>query len=214
MKNRIEEPGFYCPKGWSVIHYDKDEKMTFHGWDSYTPQTHVFDEHGDVVFEFTTDDSGSLYINKTKEYFIAPLYGEENRQIKIVRCNRYEVFIYYYTEDIPISMKRFDLDHRNEADQEHWIKEEGFAIKETDKDLKELLNGDETFRYLMLGRLQSDCEYSLAYWNRKTDRLWTHSCDKQIKAMIALYNSFDEDEKPIWCTLNDIKSYKDEMFKD
>lgn len=214
MKRKIEEPGFYLPEGWSIVSYDKNERMIFHGWSSYTPQTHVFDQDGNVVFEYTEDDSGSIYINKTKEYFVAPFYGDANRHLQIDRCNEVEVLINYINEDFRVCLKRFDLGKPKTVDQADWIDDERLNIKEPDDQLKELLNDDETFRYKMLSRFQSDCECYLAYGNEDVRRLWTHSPEKQIKYMIALYNSFEDDKKPVWCNLNDIRSYKKEMIKE
>lgn len=72
-----------------------------------------------------------------------------------------------------------------------------------------VLQRDELFRYQLLGRLQSDCEYYLNYGNRNTGRLWAGSVNLQIKLMVELYNSFDE--KPEWLTIDEIVAYGKEM---
>ena len=38
--------------------------------------------------------------------------------------------------------------------------------------IDDVLQRDKVFRYKLLGRLQSDCEYYLNYGNRNTGRLW------------------------------------------
>ena len=37
---------------------------------------------------------------------------------------------------------------------------------------EEVLQYDKKFRYMLLSRLQADCEYYLNYGNRNTKRLW------------------------------------------
>ena len=66
--------------------------------------------------------------------------------------------------------------------------------------IDDVLQRDKVFRYKLLGRLQSDCEYYLNYGNRNTGRLWAGSVNLQIKLMVELYNSFDE--KPEWLTMD------------
>lgn len=75
----------------------------------------------------------------------------------------------------------------------------------------EVMQRDLEFRYLLLGRLQADCQYYLGYGNRNTKRLWAGNETKQIELMIKLYNSFREDEKPTWITMDEIMEYSQEM---
>lgn len=76
---------------------------------------------------------------------------------------------------------------------------------------KDILQSDEKFRYQLLGRLQSDCEYYLGYGNRSKNRLWAEDEVEQIKVMKALWNKFGDDEKPEWLTWNDILEYEIKM---
>ena len=78
---------------------------------------------------------------------------------------------------------------------------------EEDEDLKR----DLFFRYQLLGRLKSDCEYYLNFGNRSTRRLWAGNEKAQIEKMIALYNSFSEEEKPQWLTMEEILEYSKKM---
>lgn len=50
--------------------------------------------------------------------------------------------------------------------------------------IDDVLQRDKVFRYKLLGRLQSDCEYYLNYGNRNTGRLWAGSVNLQIKLMV------------------------------
>ena len=75
-----------------------------------------------------------------------------------------------------------------------------------------IMQRDLTFKYMLLGRLQADCEYHLGFGNRNTKRLWAGSEERQIDFMIKLYDSFSADEKPEWLTMDKIKEYSKEMI--
>ncbi len=78
-----------------------------------------------------------------------------------------------------------------------------------DDTIRGLLSSDTKHRYIMLGRFQSDCEYYLGYGCRSPHSLWAHDEQKQLDLMMMLYNSFDE--KPVWCPLEKIQYYQQEM---
>jgi len=77
--------------------------------------------------------------------------------------------------------------------------------------LQDLLLGEEAFRYQMLGRLQTDCEYYLSFRERTPNVLWAKDEKRHIKYMKALYKSFSV--KPEWITMEDIKNYEKLMVK-
>lgn len=54
------------------------------------------------------------------------------------------------------------------------------------KVIDNVLQRDDVFRYKLLGRLQSDCEYYLNCGNRNIGRLWAGSVNLQIKLMVEL----------------------------
>lgn len=85
------------------------------------------------------------------------------------------------------------------------------ANSEDRKIIDKVLQRDLVFRNQLLGRLQADCEYYLNYGNRNTKRLWTHNVNLQIELMIELYNSFKEEEKPGWLTMDEIIAYGKKM---
>ena len=60
----------------------------------------------------------------------------------------------------------------------------------------EVIHKDSVFRYQLLDRLRSDCEYYLNYGNRHPKSLWAGDEKLQIEFMIKLHESFKEDEKP------------------
>lgn len=72
-------------------------------------------------------------------------------------------------------------------------------------------NPDKEFRYMMLSRLQSDCEYFLGNGNGYIDTLWAKDINNHIKLMRDLYNTFKEDEKPEWITPEKIDEYERRM---
>ena len=76
-----------------------------------------------------------------------------------------------------------------------------------------LLITDEKFRYAMLSRLQSDCEYYLNWGNKNKKRLWAGNVKDQIKTMKLLYKTFSKDKKPKWLTYKQIKEYEARMEK-
>lgn len=76
---------------------------------------------------------------------------------------------------------------------------------------EEVLQYDKKFRYMLLSRLQADCEYYLNYGNRNTKRLWAGNERKQIEYMILLHDSFKGDEKPQWLTMDEILDYQKRM---
>lgn len=81
-------------------------------------------------------------------------------------------------------------------------------LKESNEDI--LRKGDE-FRYQLLSRLKSDCDYYLGNGNRNDKHLWAGNVKDQIQTMKDLYNSFSDDMKPEWISLEDIDNYEKEM---
>lgn len=75
-----------------------------------------------------------------------------------------------------------------------------------------LLKGNSQFRYQMLSRMKSDCDYYLGYGNRNERDLWANSVEKQLDYMQKIYDSFSDDMKPEWLTQEDINRYRKEML--
>ena len=69
---------------------------------------------------------------------------------------------------------------------------------------------DNTFNYMMLDRLKSDCEYYLGYGGRNAKQsLWAHDEQRQIDKMRELYDSLPI--KPKWLTMDKIDEYAARM---
>lgn len=77
--------------------------------------------------------------------------------------------------------------------------------------MEEQPSAEEKFNYMMLSRLQSDCDYYLGHGDRNERSLWAGNVSEQIVKMKELYNSFNDDKKPEWITLDDILEYENKM---
>lgn len=75
-----------------------------------------------------------------------------------------------------------------------------------------ILKSDAKFRYMMLSRFKSDCDYYLGYGNRSSNALWAKDEKEHIENMKALHNSFVGDDKPEWLTWEDILEYERKML--
>lgn len=75
----------------------------------------------------------------------------------------------------------------------------------------DVLQYDLKFRYMLLSRMQSDCEYYLNYGNRNAKRLWAGDERRQIEYMMLLHDSFNEADKPQWLTMDEILDFQKRM---
>ena len=66
------------------------------------------------------------------------------------------------------------------------------------------------FNYMLLGRLESDCEYFLHYGNGCEKHLWAHTVEAQIAKMKELWVLLEE--KPVWLPYEQILTYEKEML--
>lgn len=67
--------------------------------------------------------------------------------------------------------------------------------------------------YMMLDRLKADCDYFLGNGNGYEGHLYYKSVEEHCDEMEKLWNSFAEDEKPEWLTMEQIKEYREQMLK-
>jgi len=72
------------------------------------------------------------------------------------------------------------------------------------------------FRYMLLDRMRSDCDYYLNYETQCHpiyNHLWAHHDPAaQIAYMKYLWNSFPDDGKPEWLTMDQINDYERRMI--
>lgn len=78
-------------------------------------------------------------------------------------------------------------------------------------DTSEYTHKDSKFKYMLLDRLKQDCEYFLGNGNGAEKHLWAGNIDDQIKLMKDLYNSFSDNQKPEWISIEDIDNYEKQM---
>ena len=74
--------------------------------------------------------------------------------------------------------------------------------------IEEILKCEKSFRYQLLSRLKADCLYYLGNGERCKKHLWAGDEATQIAYMKALYNSFLDDVKPEWISMEDINSFE------
>lgn len=67
--------------------------------------------------------------------------------------------------------------------------------------------------YMMLSKLQADCNYFLGNGNGYEGHLYYKSVEKHCAEMEKLYNSFADYDKPEWLTLDQIHEYKTNMLE-
>lgn len=72
-----------------------------------------------------------------------------------------------------------------------------------------LTSRDETFRYMMLDRLRSDCDYFLGYGDAHL-KIVNYSIFNHIRKMKAIWISLPI--KPEWLSYADIINYQYRMF--
>lgn len=73
--------------------------------------------------------------------------------------------------------------------------------------------GNASFKYMLLDRMKSDCKYYLGNGNRLDKYLWAENVPEHIACMRALWNSFTEDGKPEWLTMEQINEYEKQMMQ-
>lgn len=89
----------------------------------------------------------------------------------------------------------------------------GNEVSVTFTSKRKIIPKELRFNYMLLSRLQSDCEYYLGYGGRCKDKLYCGDEQEQIDKMKELYNGFLGGEKPEWIDLNRISEYEKEMVK-
>lgn len=78
--------------------------------------------------------------------------------------------------------------------------------------MEDILKGDDTLRYMMLGRFQRDCEYYLGFGGRSKEVLWCKDEKQHIANMKAIYDTFDDQSKPQWLTWEQILAYEKQLL--
>ena len=72
----------------------------------------------------------------------------------------------------------------------------------------------DSYKYMLLDRLRTDCGYYLDGGNRNCKYLWGGSVKAHLDAMRALYNSFPKNDRPEWLTAKQIERYAAQMERE
>lgn len=116
----------------------------------------------------------------------------------------------YDVAEVLTGISDIDKMPKNLLDQIRSVVDKDSQRKTKKKLKKEDRNNKETL-YMLLDRLKTDCEYFLGNGNGNEKQLWAKDIDEQIAKMKELYNSFADNEKPEWITMDDINNYEKEM---
>lgn len=90
-----------------------------------------------------------------------------------------------------------------------FLKEEMVARHASNRKPWEFTPGDTKFNYMLLSRLQMDCDYFLGNGNRYEKNLWAGNVDDHIEMMKKIWNGFEE--KPEWLSMEQIEDYERKM---
>lgn len=77
--------------------------------------------------------------------------------------------------------------------------------------MKDVLKANASFRYMMLDRFRTDCEYYLGNGGRSKKFLWALDEKEHIQNMKDLYNTFNDADKPEWLTWEQILNYEKQI---
>lgn len=72
------------------------------------------------------------------------------------------------------------------------------------------MSKDETFKFQLLGRLKSDCDYFLGEGRGCEKNLWGKTIGEHTATMLELWDALSE--KPEWLTKEQILDYKEKMY--
>ena len=105
--------------------------------------------------------------------------------------------------------------HADDLDEGDLIKVDGeiWAVKSVSSySVSPEENSDDKFRYQLLSRMQSDCNYMLGNGGAGAIRyLDGENVDTHIHNMLELYNSFSDNAKPEWISVEEIEGYREKL---
>ena len=115
--------------------------------------------------------------------------------------------VIYILEDLAESDLEFDKDQVEEYFYE-LLETKPFETEDLEEEFNPL-NSNDDFKYQLLGRMKSDCEYFLGAGKRSEKHLWAPTVEEHISIMKKLYNSLSQ--KPEWISIEDIENYEAKM---
>lgn len=75
---------------------------------------------------------------------------------------------------------------------------------------------DSSIKYQFLSRMKTECKYITGPFGPKHRiefNLWADNVNDQIDNMKALWNSFSEEGKPEWLSMEQIDKYKEQLVE-
>jgi hypothetical protein len=69
------------------------------------------------------------------------------------------------------------------------------------------------YRYMLLSRMKSDCDYYLGNGHRAAKYLWGLDESEHIIAMYMIYDSFEKEQKPEWLTVEQLNNYEKQLLE-
>lgn len=90
--------------------------------------------------------------------------------------------------------------------------EPSYRVEETVECDEPFVRHPREIDYMMLSRLQSDCNYFLGSGNGYEGHLYYKEVNKHCDEMKNLYESFADEDKPEWLTAEQIEEYREKMI--
>ncbi|MBU5406790.1 hypothetical protein KQH97_00580 [Ruminococcus sp. MSJ-25] len=146
------------------------------------------------------ENNGAEFLNT--EYadamkMFAPIYGEWNDQRGSYKWQKLTIAADYYG---------YDWSEHKEA---HNSLGDCYATLHVYKEINEVIKNQKS-EYMLLGRLQMDCNYYLGAGNRNSKHLWAGTPKEQIEKMKELYSKLVV--KPEWLSEKNISDYEKAML--
>lgn len=139
--------------------------------------------------------SNAEYADAMKMF--APIYGEWNDQRGSYKWQKLTAAADYYV---------YDWSAHEEA---HNSLGDCYATLHVYKEINEVIKNQKS-EYMLLGRLQMDCNYYLGAGNRNSKHLWAGTPKEQIEKMKELYSKLVV--KPEWLSEKNISDYEKAML--
>ena len=139
--------------------------------------------------------SNAEYADAMKMF--APIYGEWNDQRGRYKWQKLTAAADYYG---------YDWSAHEEA---HNSLGDCYATLHVYKEINEVIKNQKS-EYMLLGRLQMDCNYYLGAGNRNSKHLWAGTPKEQIEKMKELYSKLVV--KPEWLSEKNISDYEKAML--
>ena len=127
----------------------------------------------------------------------APIYGEWNDQRGSYKWQKLTIAADYYG---------YDWSEHKEA---HNSLGDCYATLHVYKEINEVIKNQKS-EYMLLGRLQMDCNYYLGAGNRNSKHLWAGTPKEQIEKMKEMYSKIVV--KPEWISEKNISDYEKAML--